>query len=96
MSQLSWSESYNFQKALYRIMMYCEVFHANQYPFIYDDDLDEAVETAKLQLARKHRIAFLSEFTSDELVQIHTVSLFLKDLAFWLTHGEGACYFLSY
>jgi hypothetical protein len=71
---------------MYRIMLYC-----NQFPgsgFIQYDD--ESIEDI-----RKQRTAVLSEYSTNELLQLHSAVKFLRRIFFNLS-GIGVFYFLCH
>ncbi|KAJ7841926.1 hypothetical protein B0H14DRAFT_3693301 [Mycena olivaceomarginata] len=75
-SILTSDESWRFRRAMYRIMLYC-----NQFPgsgFIQYDD--ESIEDI-----RKQRTAVLSEYSTNELLQLHSAVKFLRRIFFKLS-----------
>jgi len=62
---------------MYRIMLYCEVFYTEQYTKWVFRDPDDL---SKVQHARRN---FLARFSTDELLQIYSTSLFLVELIGW-------------
>ncbi|KAF9072926.1 hypothetical protein BDP27DRAFT_1417695 [Rhodocollybia butyracea] len=94
-SQLSSQESHRFRHTLHRIMLYNGQFPIVHYPIEvfkrvsseeeHDGESSEARDSLKvwekeyLQLEQLKRRKFLSKFSTDELLEIHSVSTFLKD-----------------
>ncbi|KAJ7879045.1 hypothetical protein B0H14DRAFT_2710312 [Mycena olivaceomarginata] len=68
-SVLTPAESLRFQRATYRIMFYCKLFCGDV------DDREEDV-----QLIRRQRTAVLSEYPTDELLQLYAVVDFMRDI----------------
>ncbi|KAK7468956.1 hypothetical protein VKT23_003455 [Stygiomarasmius scandens] len=81
-SQLTPTESYHFHRATYRIMLYSRVFNAKKYEE-WDETEEDEVPADELRQVRQARKKFLRNFFSPELLQIHTVSLFLLELINW-------------
>ncbi|KAG7088760.1 hypothetical protein E1B28_012726 [Marasmius oreades] len=84
-SQLTGVESLKFQRAMYRISLYCKKF-----PGTLTQNLDlgeeEIPATAKAQ--RIERKKFLSQLSTEELHRIHTVSRFLIEIIEWAQQCE--------
>lgn len=70
-------ESWRFRRALYRLMLFSRVFPAGDVEFDEDSTPDETLE------ARRERKKFLGVFSTSELREIHSVALFLKEVAEW-------------
>ncbi|KAF9262321.1 hypothetical protein L218DRAFT_867712 [Marasmius fiardii PR-910] len=88
-SQLTFTESYRFQGALYRIMLYCRIFYGPKYveitdEFVNEDDDEENRDLLdRLNKERKKRKQFLEAYSDEQLLQILSVSRFLKEVFFW-------------
>ncbi|KAJ7596041.1 hypothetical protein C8J56DRAFT_1043138 [Mycena floridula] len=91
-SKLSPMESWRFRRAIYRLMMYAQVFHLGSFiSALHAGDSDDDGDTddkdgqfAKmLKAERQKRKDFLYDFPTDELRELHTVSVFLMELADW-------------
>ncbi|KAF5343213.1 hypothetical protein D9758_013421 [Tetrapyrgos nigripes] len=89
-SQLTPTESYSFQRAVYRIWLFSRVFHYRKYEEWNDMDRDDIPmeERIKVQQARRK---FLRQFFTDELLQISAVVHFLNELTGWAwkVHDNG-------
>ncbi|KAF7373097.1 F-box domain-containing protein [Mycena sanguinolenta] len=68
-SVLTWEESFRFRRAMYRIMFYCKLFNGDV------DDREEDV-----QLIRRQRIAVLSQYPTDQLLQLYAVVQFMRGI----------------
>ncbi|KAJ6455212.1 hypothetical protein C8R45DRAFT_1036856 [Mycena sanguinolenta] len=68
-SVLAWDESFRFRRAVYRIMFYCKLFNGDV------DDREEDV-----QLVRRQRTAVLSQYSTDELLQLYAVVQFMRGI----------------
>ncbi|KAJ7721896.1 hypothetical protein B0H16DRAFT_1699480 [Mycena metata] len=77
-SQLNWTESWRFARAVYRIMLYCEVFHIS-------DDEDEfrdlLVQGSRYDEVITQRVAMLNKYPMTELFELDTVLVFLRRIA---------------
>ncbi|KAJ8081549.1 hypothetical protein PM082_007394 [Marasmius tenuissimus] len=84
-SQLSFMESLRFQRAIYRIMLYCRIFDGRSYLEEFEDALNDGDTVDdmpdKLAKARRDRKKFLDAFSDEHLIQIHTVARFLTETA---------------
>ncbi|KAK7045456.1 hypothetical protein VNI00_007709 [Paramarasmius palmivorus] len=89
-SQLNFEESLRFHRAMYRIMLYCRLFPASKYNDMDDDDDDDDRDdlVTRLSKERAERKKFLSEFATQELYEIQSVSLFLVEVVIWVTQHE--------
>lgn len=76
--QLSPEELLHFTRALYRIMLFANVFPSKVTPYI-DDEGTEAEE--EIRVARKE---FFAMFSTRELCEIYVVGNFIEALAEWL------------
>ncbi|KAJ6585300.1 hypothetical protein B0H19DRAFT_1109135 [Mycena capillaripes] len=76
-SKLSPVESLRFTRAMYRIMLFADVFDSKY--TIYIDDADTE-EEAEIRTARKD---FFAMFPTPELYEIHTVNDFIEALGTW-------------
>ncbi|KAJ7726326.1 hypothetical protein DFH07DRAFT_852854 [Mycena maculata] len=79
-SQLTVRESHRFARAMYRIMLYCELFYLP----INLDDIDSMEDDPALLKIWDQRHALLSDFPMPELLEMRAVVAFLHDLI-----GEG-------
>jgi hypothetical protein len=68
---LTSDESWRFRRAMYRIMLYCKQFPGLRFD-LYDDDYIEEL--------RQQRTAALAEYPTDELLQLHSVVKFLRNI----------------
>ncbi|KAE9403390.1 hypothetical protein BT96DRAFT_917494 [Gymnopus androsaceus JB14] len=79
--RLQRQESTRFRRAVYRIMFYNCDFPVNKYPFVEEVDRDPQKEIHELREERLKRRAFFSNFSTQELLEIYTISVFLENLA---------------
>ncbi|KAF9257939.1 hypothetical protein L218DRAFT_1080639 [Marasmius fiardii PR-910] len=87
-SQLTFTESWRFQRAIYRIMLYSRVFYGAKYiEMVEDFDEDEDGENHdlvdRLAKERNKRKKLLDAYSDEELLQINSVSRFLKEVFTW-------------
>lgn len=75
-SQLSLEESTRFQKALYRLTLFSEVYGVNAYDSALQPDSEEELELS-VEEAQKRK-GFFNSFTTPELREIQRVELFLR------------------
>ncbi|KAJ7825569.1 hypothetical protein B0H14DRAFT_2517835 [Mycena olivaceomarginata] len=75
-SVLTPEESWRFQRAAYRIMLYCNMFPSTRY------DLDELanMNTAKVKQIQRQRTAVLGDYPVDELLEVYAVARFMRDV----------------
>ncbi|KAK1229845.1 hypothetical protein PQX77_007084 [Marasmius sp. AFHP31] len=91
-SQLSFMESLRFQRAIYRIMLYCRIFNGHNYLEEFEtalndgDTVDDMPD--KLAKARRDRKKFLDTFSDEHLIQIHSVARFLTETAMVIRHRQ--------
>ncbi|THV02975.1 hypothetical protein K435DRAFT_836045 [Dendrothele bispora CBS 962.96] len=83
-SQLTPTESFRFRQAMYRVMLYCNVFHRDHYKRWVFEDSDEF---KRIQSAKER---FLAEFCSRELLRIYDVSCFLVKSISWAGAGNNS------
>ncbi|KAJ6555350.1 hypothetical protein DFH09DRAFT_1165238 [Mycena vulgaris] len=76
-SQLTALESHRFTRAMYRVMLYCELFYL---PLNLDDIDSMEDEPEELEKIQKARHAMLNEYTTSELLEIRAVVAFLHEL----------------
>ncbi|KAJ7821370.1 hypothetical protein B0H14DRAFT_2831422 [Mycena olivaceomarginata] len=74
-SVLTQEESWRFRRAMYRIWLYCNIFPGNRYT-LEDIDFDED----NIKLVQRQRTAVLSEYPTDELLQIYAVVRFMRGI----------------
>ncbi|KAF8179332.1 hypothetical protein K438DRAFT_1254882 [Mycena galopus ATCC 62051] len=75
-SVLTPAESQRFQRAAYRIMLYCNIFPASRY------NLDELANMEKdtVKAIQRQRTAVLKEYPTDELLEVYAVACFMRDV----------------
>ncbi|KAJ7469932.1 hypothetical protein B0H11DRAFT_2042835 [Mycena galericulata] len=76
-SQLTAIESHRFARAMYRIMLYCELFYL---PLNLDDIDSMEDEPEELETIQKARHALLNEYPTPELLELRAVVAFLHEL----------------
>ncbi|KAJ7450359.1 hypothetical protein FB451DRAFT_1146309 [Mycena latifolia] len=76
-SQLTALESRRFARAMYRVMLYCELFYLPLNLDDIDSLEDEPEELEKIQKARR---ALLNEYPTPELLEIRAAVAFLHEL----------------
>ncbi|KAJ6560099.1 hypothetical protein B0H19DRAFT_1146496 [Mycena capillaripes] len=76
-SQLSWMESWRFARAMYRIMLYCDVFRM-------PDDEDQVIDLEENQHIEieTRRVVMLSEYSTQELFELSAALVFLRAIAY--------------
>ncbi|KAG5636179.1 hypothetical protein H0H81_008914 [Sphagnurus paluster] len=79
-------ESWRFRRAMYRMMLFAKAFPLDDEEEI---EFEDALDPDELQKARLRRKEFLAEFTNNELCELHSVSLFLKEVAAWACVASG-------
>ncbi|KAG7094690.1 hypothetical protein E1B28_005509 [Marasmius oreades] len=95
-SQLSFIESWRFQRTMYRIMLYSRIFDGPRYVEMIEefDDEDEDGENKdlvdRLAKERRRRRKFLDDFSDEQLLQVHSVSRFLREVFLWAGHHDFA------
>ncbi|KAJ6585996.1 hypothetical protein B0H19DRAFT_1250739 [Mycena capillaripes] len=85
-SQLTPLESSRFTRAMYRIMLYCELFY---YPLMIDDTDAYEKDDPEIVKIYRDRSAMLNEYPTPELLEIRTVVAFLHDLIWDVEEAEG-------
>ncbi|KAL0571535.1 hypothetical protein V5O48_010426 [Marasmius crinis-equi] len=82
-TRLTFMESLRFQRAMYRIMLYCRIFDGEKYSEEHDPDNDseDGDMAERLAEVRRERKKFLGAFSDEQLIQIHSVSRFLVETA---------------
>ncbi|KAJ7167848.1 hypothetical protein C8R46DRAFT_1094327 [Mycena filopes] len=75
-SQLTWIESWRFSRAIYRIMLYCQVFKMPD-----DEDQVRDLEDNQHDEIIARRVEMLDQYPTPELLELNAVSLFLRALA---------------
>ncbi|KAJ4465835.1 hypothetical protein C8J55DRAFT_247141 [Lentinula edodes] len=101
-SQLSASESRDFRVAVYHFMLYSSIFHPGTWNLSSDsednDDDDNANDNANRTSANavaknremlEKRKRFLSRFSTPDLLQMHSVAEFLKEILSWCVRASG-------
>ncbi|KAJ7501084.1 hypothetical protein B0H11DRAFT_2275414 [Mycena galericulata] len=79
-SVLTPAESWRFRRAMYRIMLYCNLFPDKRY---YGDELyelDELLDDDIVSKVRRQRTAVLDQYSMDELHQLNSVVNFLRSV----------------
>ncbi|KAJ7721892.1 hypothetical protein B0H16DRAFT_1790148 [Mycena metata] len=77
-SQLTWTESLRFARAVYRIMLYCEVFHISDDEDVFwelqeeEDRYDEVIT---------QRVAMFKKYPTTELLELDAVLMFFRKIA---------------
>ncbi|KAJ7093792.1 hypothetical protein C8R44DRAFT_890691 [Mycena epipterygia] len=84
-SQLTPLESHRFTRAMYRIMLYCELFYL---PLNLDDIDSMESETHTLPNIQRERHAMLNEYPTAELLEIRAVVAFLHGLIGEVTNND--------
>jgi hypothetical protein len=84
-SRLSFAESSRFQRATYRIWLYCQVFGG-------EEALDQSIESdddlmTEVYQKRKH---FLDSFSSQELLELDATVGFLNSILEWTVQADGS------
>ncbi|KAJ7738238.1 hypothetical protein DFH07DRAFT_841194 [Mycena maculata] len=83
-SVLTPEESWRFRRAMYRLMLYCNLFPPDRHERHEIDDLeDTAIEKIFAQ-----RTAVLNVYPTDELVQLYAVAKFMRGLLEGLSGGD--------
>ncbi|KAK7013109.1 hypothetical protein R3P38DRAFT_3008450 [Favolaschia claudopus] len=91
--KLSAVESHRFTRALYRIMLYCELFYL---PLNLDDiDAMEDNEPGILAKIKKARLRMLDEYSTPHLLEIRAVVEFLEGLIREVLDGEEEFEYLA-
>ncbi|KAJ7249630.1 hypothetical protein C8J57DRAFT_1356323 [Mycena rebaudengoi] len=85
-SQLTPLESSRFTRAMYRVMLYCELFY---YPLMIDDTDAYEKDDPEIVKIYRDRSAMLNEYPTSELLEIRTVVAFLHDLIWDVEEAEG-------
>ncbi|KAJ7501071.1 hypothetical protein B0H11DRAFT_2224908 [Mycena galericulata] len=75
-SLLTQDESWRFRRAMYRIMMFCNMF--TEGPF-EGEDIDDTME-GRVEMIRLQRIAVLNEYSTVELQQLYSAVKFLRGI----------------
>ncbi|KAF7346974.1 hypothetical protein MVEN_01450200 [Mycena venus] len=75
-SVLTPQERWRFQRAAYRIMLYCNMFPGTRY------DLDELADMEQdiVKAVQRQRTAVLREYPTDELLEVYAVARFMRDV----------------
>ncbi|KAJ7143947.1 hypothetical protein C8R44DRAFT_657551 [Mycena epipterygia] len=81
-SVLSLQEAFRFQRAMYRVMIYCARFSSCKYDENTALELSESSQA--LQDIYAQRLAMLTEYPTADLHEIHTVVIFLHQLIDWV------------
>ncbi|KAF9061443.1 hypothetical protein BDP27DRAFT_1338083 [Rhodocollybia butyracea] len=87
-SQLSLSESTNFRKAVYHLMLYSSIFHPSSWPYV-DDDSDESDFERRSREQLRKRIKLLSALHTPELLQMHSAAEFLREMLSYCMRSDG-------
>ncbi|KAJ3904684.1 hypothetical protein F5879DRAFT_954081 [Lentinula edodes] len=102
-SQLSATESRDFRVAVYQFMLYSSIFHPGTWNLSSDsedndddndNDNDNANRTTANAVAKNRemlekRKQFLSRFSTPDLLQMHSVAEFLKEILSWCVRASG-------
>ncbi|GAW01124.1 hypothetical protein LENED_002703 [Lentinula edodes] len=103
-SQLSATESRDFRVAVYHFMLYSSIFHPGTWNLSSDsednddndndNDNDNANRTTANAVAKNRemlekRKRFLSRFSTPDLLQMHSVAEFLKEILSWCVRASG-------
>ncbi|KAF8073538.1 hypothetical protein FPV67DRAFT_751678 [Lyophyllum atratum] len=83
-SVLDSMESWRFRRAVYRAMLFSKAFPLSD----YEDMADEPADPDELEELRLRRKNLLQELSDSELRALHSVSLFLKDVARWPAEAQ--------
>ncbi|KAJ7440805.1 hypothetical protein B0H11DRAFT_2098339 [Mycena galericulata] len=75
-SLLTQDESWRFRRALYRIMMFCNMF--TEEPFL-GEDIDDTMD-GRVEMIRLQRIAVLNQYPTVELHQLYSVVKFMRSI----------------
>ncbi|KAF7346975.1 hypothetical protein MVEN_01450300 [Mycena venus] len=75
-SFLTPAESWRFQRAAYRIMLYCNIFPGSRYDLDALADLRKAV----VKQIQRQRTAVLGAYPTDELLEVYAVARFMRDV----------------
>lgn len=86
-SVLSPPEAFRFQRAMYRVMTYCQYFSSCKYDVYTALELSESSQA--LQGIHAQRLAMLTEYSTTDLREIHTVVTFLHQLVDWVLQDEA-------
>ncbi|KAJ6560102.1 hypothetical protein B0H19DRAFT_1146502 [Mycena capillaripes] len=76
-SKLTGLESHRFARAMYRVMLYCELFYL---PLNLDDIDSMEDDDGVLDKIQKARHTMLNEYSTSELLEINAVVAFLREL----------------
>ncbi|KAJ7250160.1 hypothetical protein B0H12DRAFT_1120991, partial [Mycena haematopus] len=77
-SLLTAEESWRFRRAMYRLMLFSNIFPGNRYR---TDDIDElSTDDVLFQSIRQQRTAILNEYPTAELQELSSASNFLLDI----------------
>ncbi|KAJ7723712.1 hypothetical protein B0H14DRAFT_3519866 [Mycena olivaceomarginata] len=85
-SRLTPLESSRFARAIYRVMLYCELFY---YPLMIDDTDAYEKDDPEIVKIYRDRSAMLNEYPTPELLEICTIVAFLHDLICDVEEAEG-------
>ncbi|KAJ7723715.1 hypothetical protein B0H14DRAFT_3519869 [Mycena olivaceomarginata] len=85
-SRLTPLESSRFARAMYRVMLYCELFY---YPLMIDDTDAYEKDDPEIVKIYRDRSAMLNEYPTPELLEIRTIVAFLHDLICDIEEAEG-------
>ncbi|KAG5338862.1 hypothetical protein C0989_005802 [Termitomyces sp. Mn162] len=86
-SLLNSVESLRFRRAMYRLMLIAKIFPADEYEF--EDEDDEDFDPTNVERDRLARRKLLDDFSTAELLELHSASLFLIELAEGISVGES-------
>ncbi|KAG5716803.1 hypothetical protein E4T56_gene7864, partial [Termitomyces sp. T112] len=86
-SLLNSVESLRFRRAMYRLMLIAKIFPADKYEF--EDEDDEDFDPTNVERDRLARRKLLDDFSTAELLELHSASLFLIELAEGISVGES-------
>ncbi|KAJ3996684.1 hypothetical protein F5050DRAFT_1807507 [Lentinula boryana] len=88
-SQLSWSESQAFCVAMYHLMLYSSIFHPGTWNLSSDSENDENADVGEHRENFEKRKKHLSRLSTSELLQLHSVAEFLKEILLWCVRTSG-------
>ncbi|RDB17923.1 hypothetical protein Hypma_000688 [Hypsizygus marmoreus] len=86
-SKLDSMESWQFRRAMYRLILFSKAFPVEE---IEDIDFDNDVDDEEIEHTRLKRKQLLSEFGNYDLLAIHSAAEFLMEIAQWAAIAENA------
>ncbi|KAF5380712.1 hypothetical protein D9757_007050 [Collybiopsis confluens] len=91
-TQLDPTESQVFCAAVYHLMLYSSIFHPSTWISDLPDDEDPTNDTlgeSRRREALIKRSKFLTHLSTPELLQVHSVAEFVKELVAWCVRMDG-------